>query len=347
MEVFAASELKSEKIVRQPTGLYEFDWQMGMTDGVWGMPLGMITVVAAPAGMGKTRFLTKLSQTLIENSRHSVLFAQSEVTPAQFASEKLKDLSDNVLERFFISPETELMSQLDVIRHVRPRLAVIDSAQQIDEFAGGRGAKSVVRAYREVLQEVGCHAIFVSQQNADGSAKGGTEFSHEVDIVMKGRPGRAWYENKPFFADTDINGKARTHGKVLPGCFSLVIDDKHRYGRTPTESLWQHFDDGVRCTSVNRSVDNKYMENRPFDIDAELFYYNYNGLPVPPHVVGVHSEWVKAGRPRWYDDIDEEYEKWPTEQLQYMDNVQPSGEHVTSNGVRMQKRTKWYHNIFG
>ena len=141
MNVFRASDLEASPVVRVPTGIAEFDWQLGESNGIYGMPLGMLTVIAAPAGMGKTRLLARLSEIFIKSSGKRVLFMQSEVTPAQFASEKLGHLSEAVKDRFFVTPTTNLQGQLDIIRKVRPTLVIIDSAQQIDEFEKGRGSK--------------------------------------------------------------------------------------------------------------------------------------------------------------------------------------------------------------
>ena len=289
-KVFRASELEVTPIERQPSYLAEFDWQMGVDGGVWGMPIGMLTVLAAPAGMGKTRWLASLAKSLLGNEPDvRVLFNQSEMPAGNFTAKYLNGLGD-LSDRLYVTPETELIQQLNVIRQVRPRLAIIDSAQQIDEFANGRGANEVVSAYREVLQEVGCHAIFVSQQNADGSAKGGTVFSHMVDTVIKGQPGRIWYTGSGLNRDTE-------HSEPIDGCFSLRIDDKHRYGRTPTESLWKHEDWGVSSGSRYRMNDKRYMANVP-STDTDLPKTRAEEAPQP-----AESQASQPAHRRWYHDM--------------------------------------------
>lgn len=234
-----AKDVSYQPIRRTPTHVPELDYMYGHTEGKWGLPQGKITLLSGSAGMGKTRFLVMLSKKMADSGLR-VLYIQSEVTPQQFVAEKIS--KNNVPDEFYVSDQTDLENQLQAIDELKPALVIVDSAQQIEEFEGGRGAKEVVRRYREVLERHGTHVVLVCQQNQDGSAKGGSEFKHEVDVVIRG-----------------------ANNEMSSGQFFLTMDEKNRYGKCGEEisTVWEHRAHGVVPFSHIRVNDKYYWRTKP------------------------------------------------------------------------------------
>jgi predicted ATP-dependent serine protease len=228
MEVYKLSDVVPERLARVSTTDPELDWAFGRV-GEWGLVRSKISLWSGERGVGKTRLLSQLMKSWDRVGLSSMIF-QGEVSPGQFAAEKMEGYKS---DRIFISPSTLIDEQVEAIKHYAPSFVITDSVQQVEEYRGGRGAKDIVRKLREVLEVTGTHVIFISQLTTTGKTKGGTELPHEVDVecyVRKWAP------------------------KTSPHLIALTVA-KNRYGEAGKEVVMCHKDSGVETQSQNRLQD--------------------------------------------------------------------------------------------
>jgi DNA repair protein RadA/Sms len=231
--VKSLSEIKPQHVQRITTTFKELDWQLG-SETAKGLPKGKITVVAGARGVGKTRWAVELTKSMNQMG-YTVLMFQGEVSEDQFVAEKMHDY---LSPTFFVSSATALDEQLKIVEEVKPDLVIVDSVNTIDEYRGGFGAKHIVqgdlidgvwhRGYREVIEKIGSHVIFISHLNAKGEFKGRTELPHYVDVEI-------------YLYHYD---------KELTPAFFVVEVEKNRYGESGRKSIWCHQDWGVECQST-------------------------------------------------------------------------------------------------
>lgn len=231
-KVYRLSELTPATVERFSSGYDELDVQFG-----GGIPRRKLSVWPAAGGTGKSRLWVQVTKGL--NSEEAVfprrvLYITGENPPAEFAGEKFGGYrSDN----YFIARLFSIGEIVDAILQTRPDLVVLDSVNSIVEFRGGRGARDIVEGFerdnggrqmglRAAAEQTNSHIVLLSQQNADGSAKGGTSLGHWVDIEV--------YLSKV----KDDNNRF------------VVRFGKNRYGRSGTESYWLHTDEGVEPTTL-------------------------------------------------------------------------------------------------
>ena len=243
MAIYKSSELEDSPTRRVSTGIYDLDYLFGESEGVWGLPKGKITLLIGQSGVGKTRLLVEILKNMAPLGPN-IIFMQGELGLASFATEKMGGWSaDNVL----LTDDVDIETQVKYIEKYKPSLMIVDSAQQMDTWAGGRGSKAIVRAYRDVIEKTGTHIILVSQMNRDGSTKGGTEIGHEVDLELFAVRRDEPYENQ-----------------------FKMWSEKNRYGKTGRWTIWEHDDHGVKCVSKTRLQDYKYLETRDVHDTEEL-----------------------------------------------------------------------------
>jgi len=233
-EVYNLNDVTPEVLTRVSTTDEELDWAFGRKGG-WGLVQGKISLWSGERGVGKTRLLSQLMKAWDKQGMSSMLF-QGEVSPAQFAAEKMggyKSLTNSI----YISPSVAIDDQVDAIAHYAPNWVITDSVQQIEEYKGGRGAKEIVRKLRSVLEVTGTHVIFISQLTTTGKTKGGTELPHEVDVecyLKKWAP------------------------SISPHLVGLTVA-KNRYGESGKEVVMCHKDWGVEVQSQNRLRDGDWL----------------------------------------------------------------------------------------
>jgi len=243
------SQIEAEPVRRISSGLSEIDWLYGYSqdsnDIKWGLPLKKISMWAGGKGVGKSRLAILLSKAL-NSQGWKILYFQTETTlgdlKAWIKSVPRPDL-------FFCSACSSIEEQISVIRKVVPQFVFVDSINEMEEFSTGqkKEAKVVVNEYyRPVCNEIGCHVIFLTQLNTDGSTKGGSTLPHLVDICFE-----------------MINTNS-----VPDGNFVFKTGSKHRYGRTGPafQSEWIHGDDGVVCTSDSSAEDEVWCRSHGIQV---------------------------------------------------------------------------------
>lgn len=234
MQVFRLNEVTPDQVTRFPVGFDELDWAYGRPHE-WGVPMGRISLWSGEKGVGKTRLLSQLMKVWDERGWTSLIF-QGEVSPAQFASEKMRGYTS---DRILISQDVSIDEQIRAIATYRPHFVITDSVQQIEEYRGGRGAKEIVRKLRALLELTQTHVIFISQLTAAGTTRGGTELPHEVDVEVYVK---------------------RWAPKTCPDLFYMEIM-KNRYGRSGKEVVFCHKDWGVECQSQHRMKDADWVRD--------------------------------------------------------------------------------------
>lgn len=236
MGIFKSNQIKPKPTLRVSTGIPELDYLYGQTEGSWGMPTSKISLLTGESGVGKTRLLVELVKHMIGSGKN-IIFMQGEVGVEAFVAEKMNGQSwSNLL----LTDDITLEEQIRHIVQYSPSLMIIDSAQQLENWEKGRNAKDIVNRYRAAIEATGTHIILISQMNADGSTKGGTEISHMVDICLYARKGKALADNQ-----------------------FVLESGKNRYGVSGVQTIWQHNDEGVSCISQVRWNDSKYLDTRP------------------------------------------------------------------------------------
>jgi DNA repair protein RadA/Sms len=256
------SEIESKPISRATTGFKELDFIYGyseMSDGTidWGIPKSRISLWAGTTGIGKSRLAIDVAKNVAKNiasyALNKVLYFQTEAELSDFAS---WTTNTHEYPNIYCSGENEIASMIDVMYEVCPKFIIIDSVNEIMEFATGnkREARMLINGddkvvgLRKVCQDLGCHIILLGQLNQDGTIKGGTSLPHLVDVALNLTP--------------DDSGCSRM--------FKVSVGVKHRCGRRDAHIYgnWSHEEDGVECVSCQRFFDNKWMETHPGELDV-------------------------------------------------------------------------------
>ncbi len=248
MGSYLISELRSDNILRIPTGFNELDWLFGYTSygnrKYWGIPQGKITILSGVSGVGKSRFAIELAKNLTLNN-YNVLYFQNEVDLPAFCSWIKKGRSN--FNKFRVSSDITVKDQIGTIISDSPNVVFIDSINQVEEYRNGskRDIKKIIEGdkdnmgFRELCKISNIHVVFLAQLNQDGTIKGSTTLAHLSDILIDVYP------------------------SGLDDHFVVGIGGKNRYGRTGEmfNSLWKHKEEGVECVSKNRYRDKIWCED--------------------------------------------------------------------------------------
>lgn len=238
MGIFNSTEIESKSVHRISSGIHEFDYLYGSTGSCWGLPTSKITLLTGESGVGKTRLLVELVKHMVLDG-DNIIFMQGEVGVESFVSEKMNGQS---WPNLYLTDDITLEEQVRHIIQYAPSLMIIDSAQQLELWKRGRNAKEIVNRYRSAIEAVCTHIILISQMNANGSTKGGTEISHMVDICLYAKKSKGLASNQ-----------------------FILESGKNRYGISGIQTIWEHNDEGVHCISHGRFKDQKYLSSKPLD----------------------------------------------------------------------------------
>ena len=228
------TDIKPEQVGRARTGYQEIDWLYGFTrfpnKVVWGLPQSKISLWSGQSGTGKSRAAIALAKSI--STKMPVLYFQNEADIGTFAG-----WVNGGSPYLYASDATDLQSQINEINRVAPKVVIIDSINQLEEY--GNGTKTDIKriiegyngikGYRDIVKERKIHIIIIAQLNQDGTVKGSTTLTHLVDICF-----------------------SLTHyAHEGSGLFTIKVGNKHRCGRTGKQfhSVWSHEEYGVRCIS--------------------------------------------------------------------------------------------------
>ena len=254
------NQIRPDTIDRLETGIDELDWLYGYTSTKigntivtkYGLPHGKISLWSGMKGIGKSRACITLARSLISRN-DAVAYFPLEQDASSFVANVQKD-GKKMPAWFYVSEETSVTSQLEVIRETEPSIVFIDSINILDEFETGteKNIKHIINIYREACKLLfldgnyipfSPHIIINSQLSKAGDPRGSSVLPHLVDIEL-------------------IINKEK---KDKDDFFTLKVGSKHRYGRTGEgmNSLWYHHDTCAECVSFNRLHDKKWCEVYP------------------------------------------------------------------------------------
>lgn len=246
MRSFDVNELKNEVLGRASTGFEELDWIYGFstdfTGTSWGIPEKTISLWAGSKGTGKSRICIEVARKMANNG-WKILYFQNEVPLSTFAGwVKRRGIINS---NFRISDESNLKGMVDIITMDRPHIVIVDSINMLEEYRSGTKTdiQRIIDGYdgipgfRTLCKELGIHVIFIAQLNQDNTVKGSTTLGHLADIEI--------------YIKKDKNGYV-----------GVSVGEKHRYGRTGKNfcTWWEHEEEGVKCISRNRLIDEKWCE---------------------------------------------------------------------------------------
>jgi len=225
------SEIKAVPVVRNSTWIPSLDAIYGTSKSLTsniGMPKGKISLWAGESGVGKSRLCIEVAKrfsTRYENG--VVLYIQTESPLEDFAG-WAKDTTQ--YNNIYCTGADRVDEIVDIIYQVRPKLIIIDSVNEIEDFTGNaktsdrliKGCGSKV-GLKQATNDVGAHTILLGQLNQDGKTiKGGTALPHLVDVALN-----------IVLVDP------------VAGTFKVEVGTKNRYGKRDSVANFKHTDEGV------------------------------------------------------------------------------------------------------
>jgi len=253
MTVYRLSDIKPDPVFRLETCFKELNCLYGSSEisgsqPTWGLPIGKISLWGGEGGIGKSRLALGVAQKYSQEG-NKVLVIQTEASLSDFAS-WVNNSED--YPNLYCSGADTFQEILKAIYEVEPKLVVIDSINEVQEF-NGRDASPIIKSFdgqmgangevldpctlglREVISDVGAHCIVLAQLTVDGKIKGGTSLPHLVDAVVS----------------------LRSDSSLSAGQFLMEMG-KNRYGSKGGVAVFEHTDDGVCCISSNRYKDDTW-----------------------------------------------------------------------------------------
>ena len=240
MTVYRLSDIKPDPVVRLQTKCAPLNFIYGSSEingkTTCGLPIGKISLWGGEGGIGKSRLALDIAKDYSKNNK--VLVIQTEASLNDFAS-WAKNSQD--YPNLYCSGTDTFQEILKAIYEVEPKLIVIDSINEVQEF-NGRDASPIIKSFdgqlgangevlepctlglREVVADVGAHCIILAQLTTDGKIKGGTSLPHLVDAVLNLR------------SDKDLSDNE-----------FMMRMGKNRYGKKGGFARFLHVDCGVFC----------------------------------------------------------------------------------------------------
>lgn len=205
-----------------------------------GIPLGIVSVKAGDAGVGKTRFEAALAGHLSRRKENGglgvgVLYVGGEMEPEQFKAMTSRRIDNNA---FFVTSRARTMTKIE--NHIRQaamsfkdhktvlRYVIIDSKDMVFEARTASGLQLVIEKFKTIAKDMDIHITMIGHLNKQGTIKGSNIFNYMVDQV--------------FYLRNQLGD----------GAFSISIPDKNRCGRTGVSVEMQHHTDGVSVVKQDR-----------------------------------------------------------------------------------------------
>ena len=227
------SDIEARPIPRALTGFDELDFVYGYSvfpeATYWGMPVDKISLWAGTSGIGKSRLAIDVAKRF--SLGDTVLYFQTEASLEDFAG---WTKNPEQYKNFYCSGENKIDEMIKIIYELKPKLVIIDSVNEIEEFCNGNKKETRRLIYGEdgsiglkkVIADIHSHLILLGQLNSDGTIKGGTSLPHLVDIALN---------LTTAYGDKSL--------------FQVDVGVKHRYGRRDKEicAVFMHEENGVKC----------------------------------------------------------------------------------------------------
>ena len=247
MNYMKLSNIEAKPVPRALTGFNELDFIYGYSvfpqNTYWGMPMDKISLWAGTSGIGKSRLAIDVAKKF--SMKDTVLYFQTEASMEDFAGwAKNAKQYDN----FYCSGENKIDEMIKIIYELKPKLVIVDSVNEIEEFCNGnkKETRRLINGengsvgFKQAIADIHSHLILLAQLNGDGSIKGGTSLPHMVDIALN---------LTPYCDDKSL--------------FMVSVGVKHRYGRRDDEihTAFMHEENGVKCIAKLSQSDSKWCES--------------------------------------------------------------------------------------
>lgn len=190
----ALHEIGSAGVARVRTGMPEFDAVLG-----GGIVPGSLTLVGGPPGAGKSTLLLQIAARLATQGEVVYVCGEESGAQVKMRAERilggesafaLRQVQDNVSDRLFVYPETNLRAVLDRLERRPPLAMVVDSIQTVwlpesEAYAGSvTQIRDCAQALMEYAKRTGCASFIVGHVTKDGAIAGPRLLEHLVDTVL-------------------------------------------------------------------------------------------------------------------------------------------------------------------
>jgi DNA repair protein RadA/Sms len=183
-KVKSLSELEDEVIIRDVTGINEFDRVMG-----GGISPGSVTLIGGQPGVGKSTLLLEvINKVAINKVNEKILYVSGEESLSQLGSraKRLGIHNKNIL----MLNEGLIQSIFEVVKSIKPTLVIIDSIQTTysSEVSAMPGSLSQIKEVTyEIIKEFkenNITSIIVGHITKEGGLAGPKLLEHMVDTVI-------------------------------------------------------------------------------------------------------------------------------------------------------------------
>lgn len=175
------SEVKTEEVPRDPSGIDELDRVLG-----GGIVRGAVILIGGDPGIGKSTLL--LQALAVIGKRRKVLYVSGEESPQQIALRASRLAVDP--SQVNLLAEIRLEAIQEVLKQEQPDVAVIDSIQTLytEQVTSAPGSVSQVRECAAQLtrmaKQTGTTILLVGHVTKEGSLAGPRVLEHMVDTVL-------------------------------------------------------------------------------------------------------------------------------------------------------------------
>ncbi len=212
----ALIKIKSQKIVRLPSGIYEFDRVLG-----GGFVPGEVILLTGEPGIGKSTIVLQSLQKL-----SPIYFSGEE------SAEQVKDRAERLginFADFLFSNDTQIEGIIESIENLdeKPDILVIDSIQtmyskDIDSSHGSiNQLKEVTKKLIMLAKKTKITTLIIGHVTKEGEAAGPKTLEHLVDCVI------------------DFEGEKVSH-------FRLLRANKNRFGPTDEIGIFEMRENGLK-----------------------------------------------------------------------------------------------------
>ena len=174
-------EIQIEELTRIKSGFKEFDRVLG-----GGFVNGSIVLLGGEPGIGKSTLILQSAAKISLLEKVLYVTAEESLEQIKIRWERLDQKSSNLK----IFAENNLLSIINEIKRLKPKIAIIDSIQAINntEMESSSGSVSQVRSCSSELQNFAkkhnIALLIIGHVTKDGSLAGPKTLEHLVDVVL-------------------------------------------------------------------------------------------------------------------------------------------------------------------
>ena len=174
-------EIQIEELTRIKSGFKEFDRVLG-----GGFVNGSIVLLGGEPGIGKSTLILQSAAKISLLEKVLYITAEESLEQIKIRWERLDQKSSNLK----IFAENNLLSIINEIKQLKPKIAIIDSIQAINnaDMESSSGSVSQVRSCSSELQNFAkkhnIALLIIGHVTKDGSLAGPKTLEHLVDVVL-------------------------------------------------------------------------------------------------------------------------------------------------------------------